>query len=180
MKTRIFAVISAAVLALSAFSVVSAQDAEKKAQKWIDDGANKTVFASIDSEDEDEAEIADFSADAAALAHLAAQFSKDKLVGGFDLVASEDLDEAVTVVVADDAIAANKKYALRNFNTSTGEYTTAALVSVKAGVAKFKVTKVGPYALVEVKASDNATQVAEVKIEVVKNDKKVSPKTGEV
>ena len=185
MKKRIFAVISAAVLALSCFTAVSAETlspaapksaAGVKAQKWIESGAASSLDAGVITKDSD-AEVFAFGSNKASmfemLSHLAAQYPKDKLIGGFNV--DLGVEDSADIAVTDDKIAADKKYALRHFNEKTGEWdsSSASLISLKAGIVKFTVTKNGAYALVESKSGSSAV--------VVSNEKKtVAPKTGEV
>jgi len=179
LNKKILSVLTAAVLALSSFAVVSAQSASEKAEKWIEEGAASTLTIGAITEDAD-ADFGAFDCTAEMLSHLAAQFPKDKLIGGFSVDTFSD--EAIEIAVADTGIEAGKKYALRNFNSKTGEWSSAvaSVVSIKSGIAKFKITKDGVYALVETKTGTTAVSTKE---EVVKDTTvvvKPSPKTGEV
>lgn len=190
MKKKIIAVISAAVLALSCFATVSASSALEKANKLVADGVVNADGAYI--EEDEILEVVELSADPAeVIAHLIAQYPNDKAVKVFEVEGDPDNEDAVVLSIVDSEIKGSKKYSLKVMNLSTGEWSVSGIsvISIKAGIAKFNVTKAGAYALVQAKEAEVADlnpivkkdTVVENKTVVVekKNVQKSSPKTGE-
>lgn len=192
MKRKILALVTASILALTCFATVTAADKSvTKAEKWIEAGKHMRSGAAFASDDVD-AEIGGFGTEGASLvsilAHLAAQYPKYDLVGGFSVIYPESsLDEAAEVVLSSGYIEPNKSYVLGHMDPNTGEWdlSSAGRISVKSGIARFTVTKSGPYALLEVKNNSSTTQPSTTTQNVANNKpaaaaNKPAPKTGEI
>lgn len=212
MKKRIIAIVAAAVLALGCFSTASAAKyasakkngnaAEKKAQKLLDKGLDSKILTVADIKvanyqgATDDWEIKafttlipdDYNGEAIEwiferIAHLCAQYPKDKIVRVFNLIADDaDVDDPIEITVADTDIKSTKTYALRHMDTKTGEWdaTSATVTVAKAGLVKAKVTKASPFALVETKGAANNTAATGAASKTGAATGKTAAKTGEV
>jgi len=181
MKKKILAVVTTVVLALGCFTTVSAS-AESKAEKWIAEGVINTEKVTV-SDDEGLSIVNAADITAKNLVHLAAQHKKDKCVKVFRVEGDADNEEVASFVVVDDTVKASKKYAIRVMeNDNVWSTKGISKVTVTNGVVKFKGTKPGVYALVQIEDEEVAPAQPEVaqssKAAVVDNSKK-APKTGE-
>ena len=178
MKKKILAVVTASVLALGCFTTVFAS-AESKAEKWIAEGVVNTEKVTVS--DDEGLSIVNADVTEKSLIHLAAQHKKDKCVKVFGVNGDSDNEEVASFVVVDDTVKASKKYAIRVMEFDNVWSTKGiSKVTVTNGVVKFKGTKPGIYALVQIEDEEEvvATQPEASKVAVVDNSKK-APKTGE-
>ena len=187
MKKKIVAVVTAAVLALSCFATVSAAKYSSPSalmNKAIKVAEDASIVSSGDVTVDKDSNLevvpaSSFDVEAvAAIAHLFAQYPKDKCVKVFGISGDTDNEDPAELVIVSDEIKTDNKYALRVMNVDTGEWSNngISVISIKTGIAKFNVTKTGIYAFVKAK---NATNVQSTKVAESNNVKKVSPKTGE-
>lgn len=114
------------------------------------------------------------------LTHLYAQKGTEKVIRVFRIESDDaDASSPVKVTIADSAVKANKKYALRHFKDGVWDNTSAKVTSVVDGVVYGEITKASPFALVEL-AGSAAPAANDTTATKNATGTKTAPKTGEV